>query len=108
MWKHRKNRHDNTDPTFDYEAWKRKHTAFADVAVPKWVAAVTSRYKRQNPRTKFACVGYCFGAPYVCDELAKDNVTVGAFAHPAFLKEHHFRNIESKFHGLDGFSMVRY
>lgn len=46
--------------------------------------------------TKFACVGYCFGAPYVCDELAKHTVTAGAFAHPAFLKEHHFANINSK------------
>jgi dienelactone hydrolase len=26
-------------------------------------------------------------------------VVAGAFAHPAFLKEHHFRNIESKFWG---------
>lgn len=94
VWKHRKNRHDNTDPDFDYEAWKRKHTAFADEAVPKWVKAVSDRYK--DGKTKFACVGYCFGAPYVCSELAKDTVTVGAFAHPAFLKEHHFENLESK------------
>lgn len=61
------------------------------------MTAVTSRFKNQDPNTKFAAVGYCFGAPYVCDELAKDVVSVGAFAHPAFLKEHHFRNIESKF-----------
>ncbi|KAK4150001.1 hypothetical protein C8A00DRAFT_46497 [Chaetomidium leptoderma] len=93
VWKHRKNRHDQTDPDFDYEAWKRKHTAFADVAVPKWVSAVVSRYRKDNAKTKFACVGYCFGAPYVCNELAKETVAVGAFAHPAFLKEHHFRNI---------------
>jgi dienelactone hydrolase len=31
----------------------------------------------------------------VCNELAKGTVTAGAFAHPAFLKEHHFENIES-------------
>lgn len=60
--------------------------------MPKWVDAVKSRYN--NAKTKFACVGYCFGAPYVCNELAKDIVTVGAFAHPAFLKEHHFKNIK--------------
>ncbi|EMD59044.1 hypothetical protein COCSADRAFT_348498 [Bipolaris sorokiniana ND90Pr] len=94
VWKHRKNRHDKTNPGFDYEAWKRKHTAFADEAVPEWVSTVVDRYRKENPQTKFACVGYCFGAPYVCDELAKDRVTVGAFAHPAFLKEHHFQNIE--------------
>lgn len=32
----------------------------------------------------------------MCDELAGDTVTVGAFAHPAFLKEHHFTNLKSK------------
>ncbi|AEO67843.1 uncharacterized protein THITE_53694 [Thermothielavioides terrestris NRRL 8126] len=94
VWKHRKNRHDNSNPDFDYEAWKRKHTAFANEAVPKWVSCVASRYRQVNPETKFACVGYCFGAPYVCDELAKETVAAGAFAHPAFLKEHHFRNIK--------------
>ncbi|KAL3959323.1 short-chain dehydrogenase reductase sdr [Purpureocillium lilacinum] len=92
VWKHRKNRHDKTNPNFDYEAWKRKHTAFADEAVPKWVKAVSDRYNGDG--VKFACVGYCFGAPYVCSELAKDTVSVGAFAHPAFLKEHHFENIK--------------
>ena len=94
MWKHRKNRHDHTNPDFDYEAWKRKHTAFADEKVPEWVDAIMTRYK--DGKTKFVCVGYCFGAPYVCSELAKGTVTAGAFAHPAFLKEHHFENIQSK------------
>ncbi|KAH8816644.1 hypothetical protein F5884DRAFT_662720 [Xylogone sp. PMI_703] len=93
VWKHRKDRLDNSDPTFDYEEWKRKHTAFANVAVPKWVKAVTEQYGK--PTTKYACVGYCFGAPYVCDQLAGDVVTAGAFAHPAFLKEHHFFNLKS-------------
>ncbi|KAI0445245.1 Alpha/Beta hydrolase protein [Xylaria telfairii] len=92
VWKHRKDRHDNSDPSFDYEAWKEKHIAFADMAVPIWVKAVSAQYG--GPNTKFACVGYCFGAPYVCKELAGKTVTAGAFAHPAFLQEHHFRNIE--------------
>ncbi|OIW34270.1 alpha/beta-hydrolase [Coniochaeta ligniaria NRRL 30616] len=92
VWKHRKSRHDHADPTFDYEAWKRKHTAFADAAVPKWVEAIKEQYGSRD--TKYACVGYCFGAPYVCNELAGNTVTVGAFAHPAFLKEHHFYNIK--------------
>lgn len=40
---------------------------------------------------------YCFGAPYVCDQLADGGVcTAGAFAHPAFLKETHFRNLKRK------------
>ncbi|CAD0110206.1 unnamed protein product, partial [Aureobasidium uvarum] len=94
VWKHRKNRHDTQDPNFDYEAWKKKHIAFADLAVPKWVKAVREEFG--NEHTRYACVGYCFGAPYVCDELAGNNVAVGAFAHPAFLKEHHFTNLKSK------------
>lgn len=93
VWKHRKDRHDNSDPDFDYEAWKRKHIAFADEAVPKWVDAVAARYS--SGQAKFVCVGYCFGAPYVCNELAKNTVVAGAFAHPAFLKEHHFEQIQS-------------
>ncbi|KAI0466776.1 hypothetical protein F4859DRAFT_507213 [Xylaria cf. heliscus] len=92
VWKHRTDRHDNANPDFDYEAWKRKHMAFADMVVPVWADAVSAQYGR--PNTKFACVGYCFGAPYVCKELARQNVAAGAFAHPAFLKEHHFRMIE--------------
>ncbi|KAI0201395.1 Alpha/Beta hydrolase protein [Astrocystis sublimbata] len=93
VWKHRKDRHDGkTDPDFDYEAWKIKHITFANEATPRWIQAVTHRYKSLG--SKFACVGYCFGAPYVCDELAKDTVTCGAFAHPAFLKESHFQNIK--------------
>jgi len=91
--KHRKNRHDTTtDPNFDYEAWKNKHTAGADEIIPTWIPEVRSKYGKTD--TKFACVGYCFGAPYVCNELADGGIcTAGAFAHPAFLKEHHFYNL---------------
>ena len=81
------------NPDFDYEAWKRKHIAFADEMVPKWVEAVKQQYG--SAKTKYGCVGYCFGAPYVCNELAGNTVTAGAFAHPAFLKEEHFYNIKS-------------
>lgn len=38
---------------------------------------------------------YCFGAPYVCNSLADGTCEVGGFAHPAFLKEHHFQNLEA-------------
>ncbi|OAP59512.1 hypothetical protein AYL99_06810 [Fonsecaea erecta] len=91
VWKHRKGR-DDPAPGFDYEAWKKKHIAFADEAVPGWVEAVKAKFG--TPTTKFACVGYCFGAPYVCNELARDICTAGAFAHPAFLKETHFRQLK--------------
>ncbi|KXJ86427.1 Alpha/Beta hydrolase protein [Microdochium bolleyi] len=104
---HRKDRHDTTtDPGFDFDAWKDKHAAFAAEAVPRWVDAVAAKYGGGsdaqsssgggNRKPKFACTGYCFGAPYVCEELAGDRgvVSVGAFGHPAFLKESHFRNLK--------------
>ncbi|KAL3453041.1 hypothetical protein BJX65DRAFT_292853 [Aspergillus insuetus] len=53
-----------------------------------------SRMQLSRNGTKFVCVGYCFGAPYVCDLLAEETVVAGAFAHPAFLKESHFRDIK--------------
>lgn len=88
--------------------------AFAGEAVPKWNEEIKAKYGRAG--TKYACVGYCmsrvrpgtrkgtlieiregFGAPYVCDSLSKDGTcTAGAFAHPAFLKESHFSNLESE------------
>ncbi|KAF9886282.1 hypothetical protein FE257_011895 [Aspergillus nanangensis] len=92
VWKHRKDRHDLSNPDFDYEAWKQKHMSFANEAVPRWVEAVKVGYGKVG--TRYACVGYCFGAPYVCDTLAEGAVDVGAFAHPAFLKERHFTNIQ--------------
>lgn len=55
MWKHRKNKDDRSNPDFDYEAWKKKHMAFADEAVPKWVKEVKEKYGQ--PETKYACVG---------------------------------------------------
>ena len=93
VYKHRQHANDTeAEPGFDYEAWKAKHTSVAADAVPKWVQAAKQEYGK--PGTKFACVGYCFGAPYVCDQLADSGIcTAGAFAHPAFLKEHHFRNL---------------
>lgn len=57
--------------------------------------------------------GYCFGAPFIMESIAKDWVTAGrvnskdgwsaltakhsgAFGHPAVLKDHHFRNMKSQ------------
>jgi dienelactone hydrolase len=67
---------------------------FALEAVPGWVDAVKQKYG--NEKTKYACTGYCFGAPFVCNELAGTTVSAGAFGHPAFLEEHHFTNLKSK------------
>lgn len=55
VWKHRKDRNDNSNPDFDYEAWKRKHIAFADEAVPRWVDEVKQTFGGAN--TKYAAVG---------------------------------------------------
>lgn len=91
--KHREHRLDTkTEPEFDYEAWKQKHTTFANDNVPKWIKAVQEQFG--TPDMKYACVGYCFGAPYVCNELADGGISsAGAFAHPAFLKDFHFENL---------------
>ena len=51
---------------------------FAEVAVPKWIEAVKSEYGK--PDTKYACVGYCFGAPYVMELLAEDWMTAGSYS----------------------------
>lgn len=70
VWKHRKDRHDRTDPDFDYEAWKKKHTADADEYVTKWVARVKAQYGSE--KTKYACVGYV-----AIDLRAKQEVLIG-------------------------------
>ncbi|KAI0721211.1 Alpha/Beta hydrolase protein [Fomitopsis betulina] len=49
---------------------------------PDWVEAVREQY------------GYCFGAPFVMESVAKDWVTAGAFGHPAVLRDHHFRDMK--------------
>ncbi|KAF2754407.1 alpha/beta-hydrolase [Pseudovirgaria hyperparasitica] len=87
VWKHRTD--GVSEPGFDYEEWKRVNMEFAEGAVPKWVDEVRERFGKGK---KFACVGYCFGAPFVCNELSDAGICdAGAFAHPAFLKESHFR-----------------
>ena len=68
------------------------------MAVPKWVGAVKQQFGHDGS-AKFVAVGYCFGAPYVCNALADESVEAGAFAHPAFLKENHFSNLKSKLLG---------
>ncbi|KAK3690379.1 dienelactone hydrolase [Podospora appendiculata] len=90
--KYRPSKNDPLPEGFDLGAWRTKHSTFAAENVPKWAAAV--REKFGSERTKYACVGYCFGAPYVCNMLATDHVSAGAFAHPTFLKEENFTPIK--------------
>ncbi|KAJ9652442.1 hypothetical protein H2198_008312 [Neophaeococcomyces mojaviensis] len=55
VWKHRKDRHDQSNPDFDYEGWKQKHISFADERVPGWVSEVKVLFGKAE--TKYACVG---------------------------------------------------
>ncbi len=92
--KYRQSKDDPLPPGFDHAAWRTKHFAFAAENVPKWAEAVKAQYG--TDKTRLACVGYCFGAPFACTMLAGDLVSAGAFAHPSLLKDEHFRNLKSK------------
>ncbi|KAF6744573.1 Alpha/Beta hydrolase protein [Ephemerocybe angulata] len=79
------------DPTFDLNAWVVKSKNQADAAVPTWIEAVKRRY---GSKAKYTAVGYCFGAPYVMDLSATNQVVAGAFAHPSSLTEDHFNRLK--------------
>jgi len=93
IWKHRKDANDKTtDPGFDFGAWRDKHTTFAISTVPKWSKTIASSYGTET--TKYACVGYCFGASFVLESLTSSSfISAGAFAHPGALTEEQFRNL---------------
>ncbi|EMD32541.1 hypothetical protein CERSUDRAFT_161458 [Gelatoporia subvermispora B] len=74
---------------FNIGEWIQPKRTRADELVPKWIDAVKEKYGA--PDTKYTTVGHCFGAPYVMDLVASDWLVAGAFAHPAFLNEDHFR-----------------
>ena len=60
--------------------------------MPKWTKVIAEKYG--NESTKYACVGYCFGATYVLDSLASSGfIAAGAFAHPGSLTEDQFKNL---------------
>lgn len=93
--KYRQAKTDPLPPGFDHAAWRAKHWAFATENVPKWTAAVKARFGSSTMTTRYACTGYCFGAPFVCDLLAQEDVvSAGAFAHPTALKEEHLANLK--------------
>jgi len=79
-----------TEPGWSFEKWKEDNMDFAVKNIPGWVDEVKARYG--GPDTKYATVGYCFGAPFVMNECAGDTVVAGANAHPAFLHESHLQN----------------
>ncbi|KAI0652747.1 alpha/beta-hydrolase [Trametes meyenii] len=104
--------HHRGEPGWDVDEWVVPFRTSAARITPPWIAAVRAKYAyayvmgNNNDTldacvyiacagaTKFFAVGYCFGAPFVMDLLAADWVTAGAFAHPAFLDEGHFRRIK--------------
>lgn len=92
--KYRQAKNDPLPEGFDHAAWRSKHFNFANENASKWTDAVKTKYGNEN--TKYACTGYCFGAPFVCKLLAGDGLTAGAFAHPTALKEEHFTSLKSK------------
>ncbi|KAH8118720.1 alpha/beta-hydrolase [Phellopilus nigrolimitatus] len=75
---------------FDRKAWISKSRAQAREHEPKWYEAIKKRFGQE---TKYTAVGYCFGAPYVCEAGASGKIVAGAIAHPSSLNESHFRNI---------------
>jgi dienelactone hydrolase len=79
------------DDKFDLQAWLKIYREKAAEATPKWIKAVQEIY---GDDAIYTAVGYCFGAPFVMDIAATDQVVASAFAHPAFLEEDHFRSIK--------------
>ncbi|TFK91184.1 alpha/beta-hydrolase [Polyporus arcularius HHB13444] len=77
---------------FDFPGWVKAKQERAAVLIPPWVEAIKKDYGGEE--TQYFCVGYCFGAPYVMEHLNTDWIRAGAFGHPAFLNEDHFRNIK--------------
>jgi len=76
---------------FDRDTWFVKSRKQATEALPKWLEEVRKLY---GSGAKYCAVGYCFGAPFVMDLGATDDIVAGAFAHPAFLNEDQFRNLK--------------
>jgi len=81
---------ETTEPGWSYDEWKDKHMKFAVENMPGWIEAVKKKYGSE--KTIYTAVGYCFGAPHVLNECARDTIVAGAVAHPAFLNESHIQN----------------
>ncbi|KAH8651263.1 dienelactone hydrolase [Xylariales sp. PMI_506] len=76
-----------SDPNFDFEAWKSKHLKASEEVAAKWAQDVKAKYGTSED-VKFACVGYCWGARIICQQLSTEGICkAGAVAHPSFLNE---------------------
>jgi len=83
--------HDN-EKDWDRGAWFNFKKKRAKEIEPEWFAGVKAEFGSEH---KFFAVGYCFGAPFVCESGASDKIAAGAIAHPAFLDEDHFKNLRA-------------
>ncbi|KAL7946820.1 dienelactone hydrolase [Trichoderma barbatum] len=82
------------DPNFDFEAWKVKHMSSSNEIGAEWVKNVKAKYGKAG-EVKFACVGYCWGARFVCAQLSKAGIcNAGAIAHPSFMNESHVFGVD--------------
>ncbi|KAF5311524.1 hypothetical protein D9611_011551 [Ephemerocybe angulata] len=79
------------DPNFVLATWVAKSRAQAEAALPAWIEAIRQRY---GAAAKINAVGYCFGAPYVFEAAANEQVLAGAFAHPSDVTVDHFTQIK--------------
>ncbi|KAJ7725180.1 Alpha/Beta hydrolase protein [Mycena metata] len=80
----------HTEEGFDRDAWLDKSHKQAREVFPRWLEEVRKEYGADS---KYCAVGYCFGAPFVMDLGATDDIVAAAFAHPAFLNEDQFKNL---------------
>ncbi|KAH9923136.1 alpha/beta-hydrolase [Epithele typhae] len=79
-----------SDPMTEWTAWVEPHVKRAPEVTKPWLEEV----RKQYAGAKFFSIGNCFGAPFVMNVLAQDWVTAGAFAHPTYLTEDHFRRVK--------------
>ncbi|KAH7906915.1 dienelactone hydrolase [Hygrophoropsis aurantiaca] len=84
----------NQPPGFDMQLWVTGARVRAIEAFPKWMESVRDRYGDTSDGTEYFAVGYCFGAPFVMDLAASNDIRAGAIAHPAFLDEAHFEKLK--------------
>ncbi|KAF9561503.1 alpha/beta-hydrolase [Agrocybe pediades] len=75
-----------------FDAWLTMAVRRAAMCTPPWIEAVQDLYGHE---VKYCAVGYCFGAPFVMDFAAKDDVAAAAFAHPGNLNESHFEKLRA-------------
>ncbi|KAH7399178.1 dienelactone hydrolase [Phaeosphaeria sp. MPI-PUGE-AT-0046c] len=84
-----------SDPNFNFPAWKDKHLLASEEVAARWITSIQAKYgKAEN--VNYACVGYCWGARFVCKQLSSSGICkAGAIAHPSFMNESHVSGIKA-------------